>query len=78
MPYPSLQFYACRLVNLCIKFYFELLSIRHIFTNYFAILLRYVIAPNERHTQSLTAGQHPFFKPQGPTLPYTNRIMLQA
>ena len=55
MPYPSLQFYACTLVNLCIKFYFELLSIRHIFTNYFAILLRHVIATNERLTQLLTA-----------------------
>ena len=57
------------LTYLCIKFDFELLSIRHIVTNYFAMLLRYVIATNERLTQLLTAEQPPFFKPQGSPLP---------
>ena len=65
------------LLTLCIKFYFELLSIRHIVTNYFAMLLRHVIATNERLTQLITAGQPPFFKPQGPPSLQYQKIMSQ-
>ena len=54
---------------------FELLSIRHIVTNYFAMLLRHVIATNERLTQLITAGQPPFFKPQGPPSLQYQKIM---
>ena len=51
-PYPSLQFCACKLfLTYVVKFYFQLLSIRHIAA----------VAANEMLTKFLTTGQ-PHFK----------------